>query len=88
MGTMRHVVAVVRIAAAIISPRRHRHPISVGVTTAAMHPISVAVATATTHTALVTPAWPTVAAASSRRVDIGSRQTLLVLQFLVEFADI
>ena len=53
-----------------------------------MHPISVAVATAATHTALVTRAPPTVAAASSRRVDLGSRQTLLVLHFLVEFANI
>jgi len=60
----------------------------VGVTTAAMHPISVTVATAATHTALVTLARPTVTAANSRRVDIGSRQTLLVLQFVVEFANI
>ena len=87
MGTMRHVVAVVRIAAAIISLWRHRHPISVGVTTA-MQPISVAVATAATHTALVTPARPTVVAANSRWVDIGSRQTLLVLHFLIEFDNI
>ena len=60
---MRHVFAVIRIAAAISSLWRHRHPISVGITTAAMQPISVAVATAATvtHTALVTPAWPTVA---------------------------
>ena len=55
MGMMRHVFTVVRIAAAIISLWRHRHPISGGVTTA-MQPISVAVATAATHTALVTPA--------------------------------
>jgi len=83
MGMMRHVVAVVRIAAAIISLWRHRHPISVGITTAARHPISVAVATAATHTALVTPAWPL--QQQARLVDIGSRQTLLVLHFLIEF---
>jgi len=39
------------------------------------------------HTALVTPARPTVAAASSRWVDSGSRQTLLVLQFVIKFAN-
>ena len=53
-----------------------------------MHPISVAVATATTHMALVTAERPTVAAASSKRVDIGSCQTLLVLHFVIEFANI
>jgi len=55
---------------------------------AAMHPISVAVATAATHTALVTAARPTVVAASSKRVDSGSRQTLLVLHFVIKFANI
>ena len=50
-------------------------------------PISVAVATAA-HTALVTAARPTVIAASSKRVDSGSRQTLLVLHFVIEFANI
>ena len=66
---MRHVIAVVRIAAAIISLWRHWHPISVGVTTAAMHRIIVAVATAATHTALVTPARPTVAARQQQAHD-------------------
>jgi len=45
------------------------------------HPISVGM-----HTALVMPVQPTVAAASSRRVDSGSCQTLLVLQFVIKFA--
>jgi len=40
------------------------------------------------HTALVMPARPMVAAASSRRVDSGSRQTLLVLQFVIKFPNI
>ena len=78
-GIMCHVVAGVRIAAsaaAIISLWRQRHPISVGFGTAA------------THTALVMPVWPTVTAASSRWVDSGSRQTLLVLQSVIEFANI
>ena len=46
---------------------------------------SVAEAAATQHRPL---ARPTVAAARSRQVDSGSRQTLLVLQFVIEFANI
>ena len=55
----------------------------VGIT---MAPISVAVATAATHMALVMPAR--LSQQQARRVDIGSRPTLLVLHFLIEFTNI
>jgi len=45
MGIMRHVVAVVRIAVAIISLWRHRHPISVGVGSVAEATLHAAAAT-------------------------------------------
>jgi len=91
MGMMRHVVAVVRIAAAIISLWRHRHPIRVGGVDAQQQPEAASAASRLRSTLQCRLLLLRAAASALQRPKICiffDFKTLLVLQFLIEFANI